>query len=750
MKVHWFRLDAPAKPDYSAKPSQAPTRINLNQGATYRLKLADIAGNPGLDLYPILEVLPANPRMQDFLAHNAVEIRLTNEDVRRIRENIPLTKVIYKPADGSIGVEQVSFENPKPGHNPVQAAKKLGEPLLVLRFGVIEQPVSTRPIELSVDATEAPRRLLHARMKIPVSAGPLTLFYPKWIQGEHSPNGPINDLSGLKLSADGKPVAWRRDDLDLYAFHCTIPAGVESLDVSLDYLGAGKDSGGGFGSSASMTPQLAVVNWYMLLLYPKGHAVRDLHVNANITLPKGWKLGTALPVESEKDGKTTFKTASLEMLADSPVLCGKYFLEVPLGPAKGPPHYLCLACDSAAGLAITPELKAQYERLVLEAGALFGTRHYRSYRFLVAMSEHINHFAVEHHECSDNRMPERFLIDDNYRKTWAAWVLPHEFVHSWNGKYRRPEGLVLPDYQQPMRTKLLWVYEGLTQYLGFLLTARSGLYTPEGARENYALVADWAKHQRGRTWRSLEDTTVTAPHLYFARGDWASRRRGVDFYDEGALLWLDVDTLIREKSGGKKSLDDFCQSFFAGKDGKPSVKAYTMKDLVKALNEVIPNDWQAFLDRRLGTTEGEGPLDGITRGGWKLVYRDKPGDLYKARETDDKALNLAASIGLLVNEDGKISDVIQSSPADKAGIGPGMKVLGINDRRFTSERMREALAASAKGQAKLRLLVENQDYFRTFTLPYAEGDRYPHLERVERQPDLLGEIFRGRVSLGQK
>ncbi len=605
-----------------------------------------------------------------------------------------------------------------------------------------------RPIELSVDATEAPRRLLHATIKIPVSAGPLTLYYPKWIQGEHSPSGPVADLSGLKMSAAGKAIAWKRDDLDLHAFHCVIPAGVDTLEVALDYLGAAKDAGGGLGSSAPcMTQQLAVVNWYMVLLYPKGYAVRDLQIKADITLPKGWKLGTAVPIEAEKDERTQFKTVPLDMLVDSTVLCGKHFKQVPIGSADGPPHYLVLACDSAAGLALTPELQKNYDRLVVEAGALFGVRHYRSYRFLVAMSDHINHFAVEHHECSDNRVPERFLIDDAYRKSWHAWVMPHEFTHSWNGKYRRPEGLATSDYQQPYRTNLLWVYEGLTQYLGFVLTARSGLYTPDLSRENFALIADWAKNQRGRTWRSLEDTAVAAPHLYYARSDWASRRRGVDFYDEGALLWLDVDTLIREKSAGKKSIDHFCQAFFAGKGGAPQVKAYNIQDIVTALHSVVAHDWQAFLERRVAVAEGDPPLDGLTRGGWKLVYRDKPGDLFKARDSDEKAVNMAASIGLLVSDDGKVTDVIPGKAADKAGVGPGMKLLGVNDRRFNAERLREALAATAKGQQKLRLLMENQEYFRTFTLAYADGDRYPQLQRVDGKTDLLAEIFRPRVKV---
>ena len=284
-------------------------------------------------------------------------------------------------------------------------------------------------------------------------------------------------------------------------------------------------------------------------------------------MPEGWKAGTAVPIENESGSTTTYQTVSLEMLADSPVLCGRYFKEIPLGTVSGAPHSLVIACDRAQGLNASPEVVDQYKRLVTEAQALFGARHYRSYRFLMTLSDQFPHNAVEHHECSDNRLAERFFLDDKYRKLSSAWVLAHEYVHSWNGKYRRPEGLATADFQQPMRTRLLSVYEGLTEYLGFVLAARSGLYTPELSRDNFALIADWAKHQEGRDWRPLADTAVAAPFLYGARHDWTSRRRGVDFYNEGALIWLDADTLIREKSGGKKSLDDFCQAFYGGADG---------------------------------------------------------------------------------------------------------------------------------------------------------------------------------------
>jgi predicted metalloprotease with PDZ domain len=604
------------------------------------------------------------------------------------------------------------------------------------------EPARDRPMELSVDATEAPRKLLHSRLVIPAAPGPLTLYYPKWIPGEHSPSGPITDLSGLQLRAGGKPLAWQRDDVDLYAFHCTVPEGADAVEVALDYLGSTAKEG--FSAGASMTERLAILNWNQVLLYPKGRPVREQQVRASLALPRGWKLGTALPVDAQQDGQTRFKAASLETLVDSPVLCGQHLKEVAVGPRDGPPHFLVLACDSAAGLEITEQVRQQHDRLVREAGALFGARHYRSYHFLMAMSDQIRSDAIEHHECSDNRLPERFLTDDSYRKQWYAWVVSHEYVHSWNGKYRRPEGLATADFQAAQRTKLLWVYEGLTEYLGLVLAVRSGLWPAEPMQEHLALVADWAGNQRGRTWRPLEDTAVAAPHLYSARQEWGSRRRGVDFYDEGTLLWLDVDTLIREKSGGKKSLDDFCRAFCGGKDGPPEVRPYDLAELVGALNAVVEHDWKGFLEKRVTATLAEPPLDGITRGGWKVSTADKPGELLKGSDADDKTINLTTSLGLLLKEDGRVIDVIPGKAADRAGVGPGMKVLGVNDRRMNADRLRDAVAATAGGE-KVVLLLENQEAFRTVTLDYAGGNKYPRLERDEGKPDLLGEILKPRA-----
>ncbi|MFL5342517.1 MAG: M61 family metallopeptidase [Gemmataceae bacterium] len=615
--------------------------------------------------------------------------------------------------------------------------------LLVLVFASRLLADDAKPIVLTVDATEAPRKLYKAQLTIPASPGSLTLYYPKWIQGEHQPSGPIIDLSGVKMRAAGKPLAWKRDDIDLYAFHVQVPEGADSVEVALEYLIPGDK--GGYGAGPAVTAKLAILNWYLVTLYPDGKPVHDIPIRASLTLPPGWQAGCALPIESRQGNVIHYKGASLETLADSPALCGQYFKEIPIGPKDGPPHFLTLACDSAEGLKISDELKGHYEKLVAEVGALFGARHYRSYRFLVALSDQLGHNAIEHHECSDNRMPERMMIDATYRKLAPAWVLAHEYVHSWNGKYRRPEGLATPDFQQPMRTRLLWVYEGLTEYLGFVLAARSGLYAGDVSRANFAQIADWAGNQVGRTWRPLEDTAAAAPHLYSSRAEWSRRRRSVDFYDEGALLWLDADTLIREKSGGTKSLDDFCHAFYGGQNGPPEVRPYSFDDIVAALNGVVEHDWKGFLEKRLTSTDAAPPLDGLTRGGWRLVYKDKPNELLKASDDEEKQIDLSSSIGLLLKDDGKVIDVVPGKAADKAGLGPHMKVVAVNGRRLSAERLREAVAATKGGNAKLTLLLENGDYFEPRELTYSSGERYPHLEHDKSKSDLLGAIFKAKA-----
>jgi predicted metalloprotease with PDZ domain len=605
------------------------------------------------------------------------------------------------------------------------------------------------PIRIAVDLREAPRRIFHARLQIPAAPGSLTLVYPKWIPGEHMPSGPIADLVGLKFFAGGKPLTWRRDDVDMYAFHLEVPAGADSVEAHLDYLSPVRSSG--YSGGASATAELAVLNWNLVLLYPQGYKTDDLTFAASLRLPDGWKFGTALPVASESSGEIEFQQVSLTTLVDSPVISGTYFHAVALTPGETSAHRLNLAGDSAAAVAISPELVAHFKQLTAEAGALFGARHYRHYDFLLALSDHVRPSGLEHHESSDNRARARALLDPDIYMQFAG-LLPHEFVHSWNGKYRRPAGLATPDYQQPMRGDLLWVYEGLTQYLGDILTARSGLRTPEAYREHLAWVGAYLDHWPGRTWRPLEDTAVAAQILYGRPSAWGSWRRGADFYDESLLIWLEADALIRQQTQGRRSMDDFCRRFHGGASGAPAVVTYTFDDVVAAMNEVAAYDWRSFLRARLNSTGPRAPLGGLEASGWRLVYTDAMNQYLRSVEKASEQTDLRFSIGLILrheentNEDGTILDVIPGTPAALAGIGPDMKLIAVNGRRWSPAILREAVRAAKGTSASIDLLVENVGSYKTYRLDYHDGERYPHLVRDASRPDLLEQIIHPRAT----
>jgi predicted metalloprotease with PDZ domain len=598
------------------------------------------------------------------------------------------------------------------------------------------------PIVLRVDATDVARRILHAQLEFPVRPGELTLVYPKWIPGEHGPTGPINDLTGIQMSAAGKLVAWRRDDIDMYAFHLTLPPGVSRLQVDLDFLLASGQ--GQYSAVESATAQLLDLAWNQVLLYPKGARADAVEFAATLRLPPGWKAGTALPLAGTDDDSLQFAPVTLERLVDSPLIAGRYFRTVELSPGQTPPHYIHIVADSEAALDMKPADIAHFRQLVAETGALFGARHYRGYHFLLTLSDHVAHFGLEHHESSDNRVDENFLTDEKIRKLEAE-LMPHEMVHSWNGKYRRPAGLATPDYQQPMKDELLWVYEGLTEYWGEVLAARSGLWTNEDFREALALTAAGMQDQAGRKWRPLLDTTVAAPILYEAPAPGTAWRRSVDFYPEGALLWLEADTVIRQQSHGRRTLDDFCNAFYGGKSGPPEVVPYSLDDVLEALNRVAPYDWRGFFQQRVFDLAPRAPLGGIENSGWRLAYTNKPPDLFASRETERKITDLRFSLGLIVKEDGSVVDVIPGSPADLAGIGPNVKLVAINGRRWTPELLRVALESARTNTAPLELLVDNADYFKTCPVTYHQGNRYPVLERDPSHPDMLSEILKPRA-----
>jgi len=567
----------------------------------------------------------------------------------------------------------------------------------------------------------------------------MSRVFPKWIPGNHRPSGPIGALTGIRMQAAGQPIPWQRDPLEMYEFHVSVPAGVTMLEVSLDAITA-QDSAGANGPAASSN--LLDLNWNAVVLYPKGVRSDDVQFTPSVTLPAGWKFGTALPVAQVSGASVEFASVSLTTLIDSPLIAGAHYRRIELSkPGETPSHVMDLVADDAADLAMSPKDLVSFQKLVAETGALFGARHYRQYHFLLTLSGQVGGHGLEHHESNDSVGSERMLLDPAAHLLNAD-LLPHEFAHSWNGKYRRPAGLATPNYQEPMVGDLLWVYEGLTDYLGRVLAARSGLTTDEQYREMLAASAAALDHRTGRQWRPLEDTGVSVQTLRMMGSQWQSWRRGLDYYPEGELIWLEVDAIIREQTRGQRSLSDFCRSFHGGESGPPKVVPYKFEDVVSALNQVTPYDWAGLLRERVKMTSTHAPMGGIERGGWKLVYNDKPNQFLQAFEKFVKSADFEYSLGFNVGSDGRFGDVIVGSPAYQAGVGPGMKLIAVNGRKWTPSVLHAAVKAAQGNSQPIELLVESAQFYGTYSVDYHAGDKNPHLERVANRPDYMSEMLK--------
>jgi predicted metalloprotease with PDZ domain len=594
------------------------------------------------------------------------------------------------------------------------------------------------PILLRVDLSDAPRRLIHAHLQIPVNAGPLTLEYPQWIPGDHRPTGPIDNLAGLFIRANGQDLPWRRDDVDMYGIHVEVPPGVSRLEVSLDFLATPGDTGSDMDAATSIN--MTVLEWNAVILYPAHIPVAQIPIAASLTLPAGWKFGTALSVASQAGVEASFAPVSVEQLVDSPVIAGRYFREFPLAPDMTPKHYLDVAGDAPQDIDLKPEFLASVSQLVREARALYASRHYETYHFLLSLSDIVRSEGLEHHQSSDNGVQEHGLSDPRLA-VLNAELLPHEFTHSWNGKYRRPVGLATPDYAAPMKGDLLWVYEGMTQYWGNVLAARSALWTPESYRDALAWSAALLDKKPGRTWRNLEDTAISSQSLRERHDYWSNWRRSQDYYQEGELLWLDADTTIRQLTHDKKSLNDFCVKFLAvGGNTGPEVVPYTFDEVVAALNAVAPYDWQGFLTERLRSHAGHAPLGGIEHAGYRLVYTAEPTPYEQAWVDNEKKIDAWFSVGLMVFTTGQIDDVRMGSPAFQAGLGPGTKLVAVDGHAFTAEVLKQAIREAKT--SPIELIVSSDNEFRTVRLDYHDGEKYPRLERVQGTPNLLDEILK--------
>ena len=596
----------------------------------------------------------------------------------------------------------------------------------------------TGPITLRVDARDVPQMMLHAKVTLPVRPGALTLVYPKWIPGTHGPTGIVADISGLRISAGGKPLAWKRDAEETSEFSVTVPAGSRSVEVELDVVVA---------TRWAATADLSDVNWNRVLLYPKGARAHDLQIDASLQIPAGWHYATALQPSSESGGAIAFKSTSLETLVDSPVVMGRYGRSIDLGTALGASHSLEVVAETKDALEANDKQIAFYRRLVVEAAALFGARHYDKYTFLYMLSSGAEGRAsgLEHHASSENLSASTvFTKEDTFRADRE--LLPHEFSHSWCGKYRRPKGLATANYQQPMHDELLWVYEGLTNYFGWLLASRAGLQSVQDAKDDLAITAASLDAIPGRKWRPLVDTTYTPAFGQEPNRPWYSLQRGQDYYPEGTLIWLDADVTIRQKSGGQRSLDDFARAFFGGANTGAEVKTYELTDVIEALGKVVAYDWKGFFEQRVRDVAPRAPIGGIEGAGYKLSYQDKPSDLQSLHARIGHTTNERYTLGLAANDKGVVTDLYLDGAAARAGLLPGATLVAVNGRKYDGDVLHKAIADSKAAPAPIEIIFEKDGFYRTSRVTWNQGARYPHVERDPSKPDLLAAILAPRAA----
>ncbi|MDL2356602.1 MAG: peptidase M61 [Pseudomonadota bacterium] len=594
-------------------------------------------------------------------------------------------------------------------------------------------------IVLKVDASKLSQQIFQMRMTIPVRPGPLTLLYPQWLPGDHGPVGPLTQLAGLKLSANGKPLDWVRDPVQVHAFHVTVPEGVSTLEAEYQFLSPLDPAQG----RITMTSEMLGVQWSSVTLYPAGYDSRRITVQPNLTLPAGWQYGSALETATRDGDEVHFKALDLATLIDSPLFAGRYFKRIDLDPGAKVPVHLNIVADNAESLEAKPAQIAAHRALVQQAARLFGSHHYKHYDFLFALSDEFGGIGLEHHQSSENGLEPGYFTD--WAKSEADRdLLAHEYTHSWNGKFRRPAGQDVPNFNVPLQNELLWVYEGQTEYWGKLLAARSGLISVTGTHDDIAAMAAYYDNVQGRTWRAMQDT-VNDPIINARRPlGWSNWQRSEDYYVEGLFIWLDADTKIRELSGDKRSLDDFARAFFGVDNGSYAPVYYRFEDVVAALNQVQPFDWAQFLRSRLDGHASGAPLDGLARAGWKLVYTDTPSAATKAAEEHRKSNDFSYSLGFAVKQDGKVAQVQWDGVAFRAGLASNSNIVAVNHRAYKPEVLQAAIRAAKTGKAPIELLVKQGVNFRTVTLDYHGGLRYPHLERIAGTPDRLAAILKAR------
>ncbi|RJT25369.1 M61 family peptidase [Chakrabartia godavariana] len=575
---------------------------------------------------------------------------------------------------------------------------------------------------LDVDATDIDRAIFNVRQAIPVpAAGPMVLLFPEWIPGSHAARGEIEKLAGLEIRADGKLLEWRRDATNVYAFHLNVPSGAKALDVSFKFLSATERDQG----RVVVTPDLMNLQWQSVSLYPAGWFTRRIPVSATVTWPNGWKAATALRPASSSGNTVRYQTVDYETLIDSPVFAGRHFAAVDLGRNVT----LNLVADDAKYLTATQGQIDVHRRLVDQAAKLFGMVPFDRYDFLMALTDQLGGIGREHHRSSENSANPEYFTD------WASGpgrrnLLAHEFSHSWIGKYRRPAGQMVPDFSTPLVNDLLWVYEGQDQFWGYVLGARSGLFTKQETLDAFASIAANQDIRRARDWRDVEDTTRDPIITDRRPKGWLSYQRSEDYYNEGLLIWLEVDSLLRARTGGTKGMQDFVRQFVAGPDGKWDARGFTRGEIVSILNTLSPFDWDGFFRERINGKAPTAPLSGLTLGGYRLTFGSEPTAFFRDQEKRSGELNFNYSLGMSVSKGGHVTGVIWDGPAFKAGLTTASEVLAVNGRTYAEDTLRDAIITAEGGKDPIKLIVRTGRVVREVALSWNGGLRYPRLEKV--------------------
>jgi predicted metalloprotease with PDZ domain len=624
---------------------------------------------------------------------------------------------LFQPASA-----QISAPQPLPIVESIPAARDVSYP---------------GTMTLNIDASDVSQNIVRIAQTIPVAqAGPMTLLFPKWLPGNHAPRGEIEKLAGLVIKAGGRILEWKRDPVDVYAFHITVPQGTRALDASFKFLSATESDQG----RIVITPEMMNLQFVALSLYPAGYYTRQIPVSATVTYPTGWQAATALRPASVKGSSITYQTVSYEILADSPIFAGKYFRSEPLGYNVT----LNIVADEARNLVIKPAQLEAHKRLIDQSLKLFGTRQFDHYDFLLALTDKMGSIGLEHHRSSENGVNPGYFTD------WDAGpgrrnLLPHEFVHSWNGKHRRPADLFTPDFRTPMRDSLLWVYEGQTQFWGYVLGARSGLFSKQDTLDALANIAANLDSRRARDWRALEDTTNDPIITARRPKGWVSYQRSEDYYNEGMLIWLEADSIMRTQSGGAKGMDDFARAFFGTREGDYGQKPYDFDEVVRTLNGVAPHDWSRFLNQRLSEKAAGAPLAGFTNAGYRLIFTDEPTPFFKDAEKNSKELNLTYSLGATLNKTGKITTIVWDGPLFNAGLTVGSEIIAVNGLVFSEDDIKDAIRTAKGATDPIKLIVKSGDRVREVSVGWNGGLRYPRLEKVGTGENSLDRLLAPRL-----